>query len=76
MAAHRTDSSWNADTAARVNFVLARLTGLQGELMSVDRLLRIAIVDYLSAITGWAAQEHALDRAMALRCLAGSTWEA
>ena len=72
VAAHRTDSSWNADTAARVNFVLARLTGMQGELMSDDRLLRIAIVDYLSAITGWAAQEHALDRAMALRCLAES----
>jgi tetratricopeptide (TPR) repeat protein len=68
--ANATKSSWNADTRARVNFVLGRLTGLQGEWASDDKPLRISIVDYLSALSDWAGPDHALDRAMTLRCLA------
>jgi tetratricopeptide (TPR) repeat protein len=68
--ANAKNPSWSADTRARVNFVLGRLTGLQGEWAKDDKLLRLSISDYMSAMEEWAGPDHALDRAMTLRCLA------
>jgi tetratricopeptide (TPR) repeat protein len=69
-AANRGNSSWSPDTRARVDFILAVATAVQGGLLWDPQTLRISIAEYLSTIAEWSEPEHALDRAMALRSLA------